>query len=564
MKSWHLLSLFFYQLASFSHALALQPRQDVQTLSLQKCPNIPFSCQQGTECLPTTSKNTTVVCCPSGSNCNIISQIPCDISQQNATEYPNNQVHTTQLDEQLPTCDSQCCPLGYNCAGNLCVIQPQSGSSSSAPSLVPPVATAGPSTTVSSTMPSTTLSPIVDPADDQQQHSNNTKSIAIGVPVALVLAGLLGVAILWFLKRRKRQQAASSYVNEKPLRRMSSHSTEFMGRTPRPLSLPQQYVAPMSRPSPHSRSHSEPQAKFASPAPARSDTAIVSEPMWNAQLSGGTPVHRTDFLLRRGSVETGYEGKVKPSWSTRKARPKSLRCLTQSINRSATEPKTPVGKSPRRTSRLTPLFSTPLRFGLPLSPSPAKNKAAVPASRPPRSDESLARLVRLEGKTVARGEAKRISNATPSPKKAKKMRMRDRSESATRPLVANAEGASRGASVDRAEDRNARGQSLERHDSDASATTIESATSDGSNAPAEDRGRGQHKTNASTETINVLLPPPSVFHTPPPPRTQNRAPNSTKSPLSVPGQEMQQVKRETTFENMMEQAGWRRSEWLKK
>ena len=165
--------------------------------------------------------------------------------------------------------------------------------------------------------------------------------------------------------------------------------------------------------------------------------------------------------------------------------------------------------------------------------------------------------VRLEGKTVASGEAKRISNATPSPKKAKKMRLRERSESARRPLVANVEGASREASVERAEDRKARGQSLERQDSDASATTIESESSVESNGSS--RGRGRHTANPSSETINVLLPPPSVFQTPPPPM---RTPRGKEGGLKV-DTEMQEVKRDTTFEDMMTKAGWRRSEWLK-
>ncbi|KAL9081426.1 MAG: hypothetical protein Q9159_007322 [Coniocarpon cinnabarinum] len=329
-----------------------------------------------------------------------------------------------------------------------------------------------------------------------------------------------------------------------------------MGHTPRPFSLPQQHVTPLGSTLVHSRSQSDPQTSTA----ANIDVATVSETMLNAQLNARAPIHRTDFLLRRGSVQTGYEDKVKPSWSKRSKHPSfSLRRLTLA-DRSVTAPVFSTSQSPEsRHSRLTPLFSTPLRFGLPLSPSPGRNKSPIPPARPPRSDENLAKLVKLEGRSVHTGEAKRISNDPPPPKRAKKMRVRDRSESARRPLVRNIDGVSRGNSTDRSAEGQASSLSLERHDSDASATTIESDSTfeSAESAESEQRGRG---TNISTETINVLLPPPSLFQTPPPPSviTPKR-----QEPRAAVDPEMIELRRETTFEEMMKRAGWRRSDWQK-
>ena len=553
MKSWYLFYLSFTQ--QLIAAMALHPRQDdqdVQTQAVVKCPDgLPFSCQADRQCIPTNAQNTTVICCPQGSDCSIIQQINCDRTQQDQTQYPENQVHSSDLQAQLPQCGSQCCPSGYNCAGNLCVMQAKPGTTSSKPSVPPPIATTAPSTTAEPTATGS-VSPISGTLPSSESHSNS-KIIAIVVPLAILAAALIVLAILWFLKRR-RQQKRDNYIIQKPLHRTSTGSPDFMGRTPRAFSHQEQYTAPMSGAVAHSRSQSEPEA----PTTAKSDGTVVSAPMWNPQLNGGAPMSRTDFLLRRGSVETGYEGKIKPSWSTRsKHRPKSLRPLILA-NRSVTEPnkvpKTPSGKS----TRLTSLFSTPLRFGLPSSPSPGKNGAQVPQSRPPRREDNLAKLVKLEGKTVPTGEGKRVSNAMPSPKKAKKMRLRDRSESARRPLMTTADGAS--PCVNDLGDGQARGQSLERQDSDASATTIESDSSGRSGS----QSRGRRTTNASSETINVLLPPPSVFQTPPPPNVRSPPGSDQKAKgESEIEREMVEVRRETTFEEMMRQAGWKGSEWNK-
>ena len=565
MRSWYLLYLCLAQSAT---AAVLQQRQDNSPdPSLTKCPgDLPGSCPSGTECMPTNEKNTSVICCPQGANCNLINQILCDISQQNAQEYPGNQVHTSELTAQLPSCGSQCCPLGYNCAGNLCKMQDKTPQPASTPNRLPGTHTPSPSSTTQPVVFGTTP-PTNDPLSEQdpQPHSVNKKAIAIAVPLSIMAVCLVLLAIFWILKRRRKQNAEDSYLSDKTLHRSSSHSTDFMGTTPRPLSLPQQYIAPLSSPPAHIRSQSEPQVptrSTTSSSQPSSANSLVSQPMWDPNLSGGAPLHRTDFLLRRGSVETGYEDKIKPSWSTRRhSRPKSSLNPARNMRRTHTEPqtlKTPVtpatARSSRRASRLAPLFSTPLRFGLPLSPSPAKNKTPPPPARPPRSDENLARLVKLEGKSVPSGEAKRISAAAPSPKKAKKMRLRDRSESSRRPLVADT---SREGSVDPA---GRRGTSLERMDSDASATTIESSVSSGSGVDGE-RGRGRHGQSDSTETINVLLPPPEVFHTPPPPLRTPERKNVAGGGLQVPKEE---TKRETTFEELMTKAGWRRSEWVKK
>ena len=92
--------------------------------SLSNCPtDNQTSCFQGTsfccpadnQCIFTSSDHKTVICCPAGSSCDTIQAITCDITKQNATLYPENPLHTTELSAKLPTCGSTCCPLGYIC-----------------------------------------------------------------------------------------------------------------------------------------------------------------------------------------------------------------------------------------------------------------------------------------------------------------------------------------------------------------------------------------------------------------------------------------------------------------
>jgi len=66
-----------------------------------------FCCPATTTCIPLAG-NTTVLCCPSGSSCDTIKPITCDISAQNVTLNTDSTLKTTALTLPLPTCGGQC------------------------------------------------------------------------------------------------------------------------------------------------------------------------------------------------------------------------------------------------------------------------------------------------------------------------------------------------------------------------------------------------------------------------------------------------------------------------
>ncbi|KAF2141760.1 uncharacterized protein K452DRAFT_308827 [Aplosporella prunicola CBS 121167] len=191
-----------------------------------------FCCPSDTTCtsIGNNSTNTvaeTVICCPTGQNCQYIRPITCDLTQQDATAHPSNAIHTTNLTATLTTCGTQCCPLGYECENGLCSMtisstvgspdpsSSSSSSSSSASSSVPSstsiaaLPTAASSTAAASASSSSTATPATtddnDKDDDGDSHTGATNkgAIAGGVIGGLAAGALLIGLVLWFMKRRR-------------------------------------------------------------------------------------------------------------------------------------------------------------------------------------------------------------------------------------------------------------------------------------------------------------------------------------------------------------------------
>lgn len=97
------------------------------------CSQMPsdFCCPSGTQC-QVFNNAASVVCCPSGLDCKTIAPITCDITQQNATLHPSNQLHSTDLSGKLEACGNACCPKGFSCQNGQCNMK-TSVSSSAAP-----------------------------------------------------------------------------------------------------------------------------------------------------------------------------------------------------------------------------------------------------------------------------------------------------------------------------------------------------------------------------------------------------------------------------------------------
>ncbi|SPJ70882.1 uncharacterized protein FTOL_00610 [Fusarium torulosum] len=80
-----------------------------------------FCCPKGNSCRLLAGE-TTAVCCPKGQTCNVIQPITCDIRGQDQKEFPNAPVKTIVFNLDLQKCGKKCCPFGYSCENDECVI----------------------------------------------------------------------------------------------------------------------------------------------------------------------------------------------------------------------------------------------------------------------------------------------------------------------------------------------------------------------------------------------------------------------------------------------------------
>ena len=349
-----------------AHSLDLFARDAGQSTcasdpSLKQCPSSSlFCCPSSTNCI-SIANNTSVICCPGGQDCSYIAPVSCDITQQNATQYPSNTLHTSDLTAVLQQCADKCCPLGYLCQGSFCSMIKDSSRPPSPSSSLGPAAT---STTTPVVFP-TLLSNTTHVAD-ASSNSFPAGAVALGLFLGLVVGALIAV-ITWFLLRRRRRQKAA----EDP---------DFLGKTP-PL---------------HSRSISDPLS--ASQFGGSHRTEFLARPVAHDMLnlnfatppgSTGSGTGSTKYTDPRAAKMTwSNDGDVPVLGSAAVAKNKIVNSRNVNHGGSSTrlEPRTPVSQeqmTTRRGSRLPPLFPSALRFGMPVTPSPAPR-------RPVRNEEQLA------------------------------------------------------------------------------------------------------------------------------------------------------------------------------
>ncbi|KAL5121799.1 hypothetical protein ACEQ8H_000014 [Pleosporales sp. CAS-2024a] len=147
-----------------------------------------------------------VICCPTGSDCAIIQTITCDVSQLNATQHPENQMHLSDTSGvTLPTCGTRCCPLGYNCQSNMCFKNDASPSSSPSSALPTPSATKPASASQTS---SCSIAPV------QTKSSFNGSSFAAGFFPGLLLGALGTIGFLWAVKKRRESKSKERFSGD--------------------------------------------------------------------------------------------------------------------------------------------------------------------------------------------------------------------------------------------------------------------------------------------------------------------------------------------------------------
>ncbi|KAI0138439.1 hypothetical protein BJ166DRAFT_180646 [Pestalotiopsis sp. NC0098] len=192
-----------------------------------------FCCPTSYTCMPL-SANTSVMCCKPGQTCQLVEPIPCNIQLQNVTAVQGAEVHTTRLNESMPTCKDGCCPFGYFCNTDLLVCQLEANEkpavvvASVVPAASPFTSAVAISITISPSPSSTgqalqskttttnSAQPQTSSADDQKT-SNDSKSRArrTGIIVSSTIVSALTISaivvgICFYIRRRDRKRQGTT------------------------------------------------------------------------------------------------------------------------------------------------------------------------------------------------------------------------------------------------------------------------------------------------------------------------------------------------------------------
>lgn len=222
-----------------------------------------FCCPSSQKCIALAG-DTTVLCCPDGSDCQRIRPVPCDISLQDGEKNPDAVIKTTALAGSLARCGAACCPFGYSCSPNdECVMDKDQNAAPIQTSAPKPRPDDNPDTKTSSSAdpdPSPTpdgTSPAESPGtteDPPEEEGGDlpVAAIAGGVTAAVVLLLASAVAAFFFFGKKKKKESrpphlpklsrsTSSFGNliSNPI--VAENTTlrsDFTGRTPPSLSAP--------------------------------------------------------------------------------------------------------------------------------------------------------------------------------------------------------------------------------------------------------------------------------------------------------------------------------------
>ena len=205
---------------SFDTALALDlvPRASCAVAGYTACgQGLPgdFCCAAGTTCKAFNS-GASAICCPAGQDCSNILPITCDMNQLDVSKFPTAPIHSTQLNGNLPSCGTQCCPQGYSCLNQQCVLGAAAAAtshSSAAPSATslassPSITDSGIASSVTLTATVSVTSPSIVPASslpDPAVHCSMFPggAVAAGFFPGMAVGALLAVLFIVCFARRK-------------------------------------------------------------------------------------------------------------------------------------------------------------------------------------------------------------------------------------------------------------------------------------------------------------------------------------------------------------------------
>ncbi|MCJ1380954.1 hypothetical protein MMC17_004063 [Xylographa soralifera] len=156
-----------------------------------------FCCPSAGTCNPF-NNGASAICCPPGDTCESIQPIPCGLDALNATAFPQNPLHTTDLTTQLQTCGANCCPGGYSCVNGKCTLSSLSSASSTS-SGASSTATSTPSGTATSNSATTTPTGAAAVTPGQASASTQCNAFPVLAIIAGFFPGLVSGALLTIL-----------------------------------------------------------------------------------------------------------------------------------------------------------------------------------------------------------------------------------------------------------------------------------------------------------------------------------------------------------------------------
>ncbi|KAK1999712.1 hypothetical protein LX36DRAFT_466827 [Colletotrichum falcatum] len=284
-----------------------------------------FCCPSDTTCL-VLAENTTALCCPKGASCDVISPIICDITAQDVIENPTSPIHTTKLEEPLPSCGSRCCPFGYTCQGSSACVLDQTQKSHASTSELPTTstkittsetqtatqaATSTPSESVPATpTPSASLGrepsaplatvPTETPAAATSAGNSTPGGLIAGTTVAAVASVAFLTCLLW-LKRRSISEKFGTAL-PRPWQQLRGQSSEQDVSLPRYNSPPPAYTIEMKAPLKNTTFRHYSPESVGDIVPVELPATPVSFSMWNVREEGEARRPRTHYEPYRRPV----------------------------------------------------------------------------------------------------------------------------------------------------------------------------------------------------------------------------------------------------------------------
>ncbi|KAL5600004.1 hypothetical protein FOVSG1_007816 [Fusarium oxysporum f. sp. vasinfectum] len=200
-----------------------------------------------------------------GQTCNVIQPITCDIRGQDQREFPNAPVKTIVFNLDLQKCGQKCCPFGYSCEDEQCVIDkdqtnvPEGAelpneTSTPVPSAIT-TATGAIETISISAAPSTSAEPTAavgsDNSSDRDGDSKSdnsgpaTTSIVGGVVGGSIILLIIAVVIFLYVRRQNKRDAQGSEKGSHiyGYGRRSTSDASFGNIISEPISQPNSYRA---------------------------------------------------------------------------------------------------------------------------------------------------------------------------------------------------------------------------------------------------------------------------------------------------------------------------------